>query len=430
MSFSRQDSIRRRKKPTTNLFTQTGRELGRGAYGRIFEVDYQGTLCAAKEVHQTLLEHANEGELLKMKNNFLTECRIWQSLRHPHVVQLLKVCCGPSLMGQSTLPIIVMEKMHLSLRGLVEKHSNIPMNVKASILNDVCLGLRYIHSHNPPIIHRDLTPNNVLLTCGLVAKISDMGVAKVLRHDDPKTMTEAPGTADFMPPESLTKRPSYGLSLDVFSFGAVVLYTTTQLWPTPAPWVEINSKRNSLYLSEVERRQDYIKKMAGDASNLKSLVVKCLDNDPMKRPTIAEVSATIKKHKLETEEHIGKPIKWWVNVSSEKQTEEHLQKITLLQTQAKISQLESELKLTKQFMTEKKVMKAYRKFTERRKPVEPRGGKQQTQPQRCSAVHGNSRGHFVRRLSLSIHKYHHQCIHQTPKMLPRSSSYPFIDKLV
>ena len=190
--------------------------------------------------------------LLKIKNNFLTECRIWQSLRHPHVVQLLKVCCDPPLMGQSTLPIIVMEEMHLNLRGLVEKHSNIPMNVKTSILNDVCLGLRYLHSHNPPIIHRDLTPNNVLLTCGLVAKISDMGVAKVLRLDDPRTMTEAPGTADFMPPESLAKRPSYGLSLDVFSFGAVVLYTTTQLWPTPAPWVEIDSKRNSVYLSEVE----------------------------------------------------------------------------------------------------------------------------------------------------------------------------------
>ena len=164
---------------------------------------------------------ANNAELLKLKNNFLTECRIWQSLCHPHIVQLLEVCCGPPLMGQSTLPIIVMEKMHLSLRGLVEKHDDIPLNVKTSILNDVCLGLRYLHSQDPPIVHRDLTPNNILLNCSLVAKISDMGVAKVLQHDDPRTMTGVPGTADFMPPESFRKRPSYGLSLDVFSFGAV-----------------------------------------------------------------------------------------------------------------------------------------------------------------------------------------------------------------
>ena len=62
--FSRQDSTRQRKNFATKLFTHTGRELGRGAYGRIFEVEYQGTLCAAKEVHQTLLEHANKDELL------------------------------------------------------------------------------------------------------------------------------------------------------------------------------------------------------------------------------------------------------------------------------------------------------------------------------------------------------------------------------
>ena len=318
MSLSRQASIRRHKKSATNLFTQTGTELGSGTYGLIFEVDYQGSLCAAKKVHPTLLKNANEDEVRKIKGNFITECRIWKSLHHPHIVQLLKVCNDP-VMGRSALPIIVMEKMHLSLRGLVEKHDNIPLNVKSSILNDVCLGLRYLHSQNPPIVHQDLTPNNVLLTCTLEAKISDIGVTKVLRHD-PKTMTEALRTIDFMPPESLTKTLSHGPSLDVFSFGAVVLYTTTQMWPKPA---KINSQRNSA--SEVEQRQIYIEKMTGGAANLKSLVVKCLDNDPMKRPTIAEVSATIKKSKLAaTEKYMGKTIAgWWADVSSEHMTVEH-----------------------------------------------------------------------------------------------------------
>ena len=36
----------------------TGKEIGRGAYGRVFEIDYEGTLCAAKEVHALLLQHA------------------------------------------------------------------------------------------------------------------------------------------------------------------------------------------------------------------------------------------------------------------------------------------------------------------------------------------------------------------------------------
>ena len=62
-------------------------------------------------------------------------------------------------MDQYRLPVMVMEKMQHSLRGLTEKFNDIPLNVKLSILDEVCLGLRYLHSRNPPIVHRDLTPN-------------------------------------------------------------------------------------------------------------------------------------------------------------------------------------------------------------------------------------------------------------------------------
>ena len=67
----------------------TGKEIGRGAYGRVFEVDYEGTLCAAKEVHALLLQYAQGGDLQKIKDDFLSECQIWSTLRHPCVVQFL-----------------------------------------------------------------------------------------------------------------------------------------------------------------------------------------------------------------------------------------------------------------------------------------------------------------------------------------------------
>ena len=67
----------------------TGKEIGRGAYGRVFEVDYEGTLCAAKEVHTLLLQYAQGGDLQKIKDDFLSECQIWSTLRHPCVVQFL-----------------------------------------------------------------------------------------------------------------------------------------------------------------------------------------------------------------------------------------------------------------------------------------------------------------------------------------------------
>ena len=67
----------------------TGKQIGVGAYGRVFEVDYEGTLCAAKEVHALLLQCAEGENLQKIKNNFLSECQIWSILRHPCVVQFL-----------------------------------------------------------------------------------------------------------------------------------------------------------------------------------------------------------------------------------------------------------------------------------------------------------------------------------------------------
>ena len=154
---------------------------------------------------------------------------------------------------QYRLPVMVMEKMQHSLKSLVDKYENIPLNVKLSILNDVCLSLRYLHSRNPPIVHRDLTPNNILLSYHLEAKITDLGVAKVMQTNDTKTMAKAPGTTDFMPPESLADRPVYGVPLDMFSYGGVILYTITQLWPQPSSWVKFDPDTGRrMVLSELE----------------------------------------------------------------------------------------------------------------------------------------------------------------------------------
>ena len=229
-------------------------------------------------------------------------------------------------MDQYRLPVMVMEKMQHSLRDLVEKYDNIPLNVKLSILDEVCLGLRYLHSRNPPIVHRDLTPNNILLSYHLEAKISDLGVAKVVRSDNQKTMTKLPGTPDFMPPEALSIRPVYGPSLDVFSYGGVILNVTTQLWPQPTDPIEFNpdtGKRE--VVSEVKRRQQYLDKMTGGATDLKSLVMSCLDDIPKNRPPVAQVSMTIKRVKDVYNQKSGHdgmgPMAWWTEMCSKHQSQ-------------------------------------------------------------------------------------------------------------
>ena len=269
-----------------------GNDIGVGAYGKVFEVECFGTVYAAKEIHSILVQGVRREEFEATKKAFLSECIRSGSLSHPNVVHFLGVY-NPG--GRSLLPVLVMERMQESLTSVVEKYPNIPMYVKLSMLLDVSRGLWYLHGHHPLIVHRDLSPNNVLLTSQFVAKISDLGVAKVIQADSKKTKTRAPGTVDFMPPEALLETPEYGPPLDIFSYGGVILHVVNQEWPKPLHYVMTDPKTRKLVaLSEVQRRQEHIDKMSGAPTDLHSLVKQCLDNDSVLRPPISDVSERMK----------------------------------------------------------------------------------------------------------------------------------------
>ena len=259
------------------------------------EVEYCGAIFAAKEIHPILVQGVRREEFEATKKAFLTECIRSSSLGHPNIVTYLGVY-NPG--GHSLLPVLVMERMQEGLTSVVEKYPNIPIYVKLSMLLDVSRGLWYLHTHHPPIVHRDLSPNNVLLTSQFVAKISDLGVAKVIQADSKKTKTCVPGTVDFMPPEALLETPEYGPPLDIFSYGGVILHVVNQEWPKPLHYVMTDPKTGKIIgLSEVERRQQHMEKMKGIPANLQPLVEQCLDNQPSRRPPISEVSERMKRMK-------------------------------------------------------------------------------------------------------------------------------------
>ena len=267
----------------------TGSELGRGSYGRVFTVDYNGVTCAAKEVLATLLKSIRREELLKIKKDFLQECVQHSKLHHPNIVKMLGVYYPND---QAVLPVLVMELMECNLTQLLENYQNIHMYVKLSILQDVSRAICYLHTRNPPLLHCDPNSNNVLLTTSLVAKVSDFRVMKAVLPLSSDKMTKAPGTAVFMPPEVFEDDPHYGLPVDVFSFGCVVCHVIIQQWPTPLPLFIYNRYVNlSKARSEVERRRGYIGQISEES--LKQLVITCLDNNPERRPPISLVSKRI-----------------------------------------------------------------------------------------------------------------------------------------
>jgi len=271
-------------------------ELGRGAYGFVYKVNYKERICAAKMIHPVLVEHqVGLRERETVINAFLRECDHCNTLSHKNIVEFLGICY-PQL--RSEIPVIVMELMDESLTKYIGRKS--PMEItfltKISILLDITQGLIYLHSRQPPVVHRDLSPNNILLKGStkpgeaLVAKIGDLGVAKAIKIDSIITQTKAPGTVAFMPPEATKDKAKYGVSLDLFSFGGIVLFVATHEWPEPTANTEMDPTTETLIaFTEIQRRQQYLDKMTDLMEKLKPLVMSCLDNTPSKRPAIGDI---------------------------------------------------------------------------------------------------------------------------------------------
>ena len=266
--------------------TKEPQKLGTGSYGSVEKLEDSGITCAGKTLHNALIDVQNEGVENVIKK-FVKECQLMGGLRHPHIVQFLGICFLP----ESKLPVLVMEYMATSLDHLLEKNKNVPVTIKRSILYDVATGLTYLHSRNPPVIHRDLTATNVLLNSAMVAKIADFGNARIvniLPDQLAQTMTQAPGTLAYLPPEALEAHSKYGNKIDTFSFGHLSLYTAIQVFPmtTASTYVDPVSK-TVVARPEVERRQQFIDMMGQQPalSPLKQLIVECLDNDPDGRPS-------------------------------------------------------------------------------------------------------------------------------------------------
>ena len=277
---------------------ESGEKKSSGAYGAVYKVTVNGVTCIDKRLHDILVNpEVPRRQRESMRKKFLAECVILSKLRHPHIVHFVGVRCGPNPSDLS----LVMECLHTDLAKFLEdnqeKGVDIPLPIKLSILLDVSYGLLYLHTLTPPIIHRDLSANNILLAAdGLQAKIADLGVSKLLdlQTQTKIAQTKVPGSQNYMPPEALTENPKYGLKLDIFSFGHLMLYTASQEFPFVHE-VTLTPAILQQGTIQIMKRRKAIDQM-GERHCLHPLVIQCLQDEPEQRPTTLKLNESLKEH--------------------------------------------------------------------------------------------------------------------------------------
>ena len=262
----------------------TDRKLGHGSYATVLELEYIGLKCAGKKIHELLLE---QGDASYTVRRFEEECRLLSQVRHPNIVQFLGVYFQYGVRA----PILVMEFLPTNLTSCIEQYGILPKEISYSILHDVALGLCYLHSQSPPIIHRDLSSNNVLLTPNMTAKISDLGVAKILNLTPLQAshMTQTPGTPAYMPPEVMVANPKYNTSVDEFSCGILMIHMFSGRWPEPQVGpIRAELGGRMIPVSEAERREVFLQAIGNDHP-LMDIIRRCIDNYPQSRAHASEI---------------------------------------------------------------------------------------------------------------------------------------------
>ena len=267
---------------------ESGEKKGAGAYGAVYDVTVRGVPCIAKRLHDVLVNHkVSLKERASIWKSFRQECITLSKLKHPNIVHFI----GVHYERVSSNLSLVMERLTTDLGAFLESTANIPLPLELSILLDVSYGLLYLHTLSPkPIIHRDLTASNILLTSDMRAKIADLGVSKLIdvHRRAEATHTKAPGSWNYMPPEALKEKAVYGVKLDIFSFGHLALYVATQNDPIV---YEVTLTADVIRDGRLQilKRKKSINKM-GEHHCFYPVVIQCLQDEPSKRPTTAELN--------------------------------------------------------------------------------------------------------------------------------------------
>ncbi|KAM1018450.1 hypothetical protein ACFX13_040680 [Malus domestica] len=193
--------------------------LSEGGFGSVYRGELNGLKIAVKQ-------HKNAS--CQGEKEFESEVHVLSKARHENLVMLLGSC------SEGSKRLLVYEYVcNGSLDKHLSKHRKRPLSwdKKIKIATGAAKGLLYLHQNN--IIHRDVRPNNILVTHDYESLLGDFGLARTQHEDSDRSSdtTRVVGTLGYLAPE-YAENGKVSTKTDVYAFGVILLQLITGLRPT------------------------------------------------------------------------------------------------------------------------------------------------------------------------------------------------------
>ncbi|KAM5141569.1 ankyrin repeat and protein kinase domain-containing protein 1 isoform 2-T2 [Mantella aurantiaca] len=213
----------------------------------------------------------------------MEEASKMEKIKFRYIVQIYGICIDP--FG------IVMEYMENgSLEKLIPTHT-LSWQLKFRFIHEIALGMNFLHIMNPPLLHLDLKPGNILLDEHLHVKISDFGLSKWKENSTRKEYIERSaikGTLNYIPPEMfLQSSRVMGTKYDVYSYSIVIWELLTQKKPFVG-----NSMMTVIVKVAAGQRpplQDISEDGPVECQQMTDLMQRCWNQNPNKRPSFSDI---------------------------------------------------------------------------------------------------------------------------------------------
>ncbi|XP_019426217.1 PREDICTED: MDIS1-interacting receptor like kinase 2-like [Lupinus angustifolius] len=190
--------------------------IGKGGFGSVYQAELPtGEIFAVKR-----LNVIDSSEIPKLElQSFENEIKTLTGVRHRNIIKLYGFCLWKK---QMFLIYEFAERGSLTKVLYEEESLELSWDTRVEIVHGIAHAISYLHSDcSPPIVHRDITLNNILLDSNFEPHLADFGIAKELSSNT-SNWTSVAGTYGYMAPE-LAQTMRVTEKCDVYSFGVVVL---------------------------------------------------------------------------------------------------------------------------------------------------------------------------------------------------------------